>query len=130
MSNSLVSITLDLLNAYPSITNLDCEYAELLGVISYILDSKHINSREGFENYIYLTNTLNKLLTLYYHPKVVNTPLFKPDGILLLLNKDDNFYSSNEFLNLRTNRKVALLRQFPTITSLLECLQYQEDLIQ
>lgn len=127
MSKALVTITLDLLNTYPSLTTLDCEYAELLGVISYILDGKHINSREGFENYIHLTNTLNKLLTLYYHPKVVNTSLFKPDGILVLLNKDDSFYSSNEFHNLRANRRVALHKQFPAITSLLECLQYQED---
>lgn len=123
-----VSIAYDLMQLYPELINQGIKASELFAIISYILDSKDIESKEGFKQYIYITDEINKLLYMYYS-EIARTKsnLFKVGGLLLLLDKDETFYQGNEFKEFRSKRKNGLIKMFPAIITILEGLQYPMD---
>jgi hypothetical protein len=123
-----VLIAYDLIQSYPELINQGIKASDLFATISYILDSKDIESKEGFEQYIYITDEINKLLYIYYS-EIARTKsnLFKIGGLLLLLNKDETFYQSNDFKEFRNKRRNGLIKMFPLISTTLEGLQYPMD---
>lgn len=124
-------IAYDLLQSHPNLLNQGVKSSDFFAVISYILDSKDIESKEVFEQYINITDDINKLLYAYYSDIArTKSNLYKIGGLLLLLNKDENFYKSNEFKEFRNKRKQGLIKMFPVIVTILEGLQYPMDLSQ
>lgn len=123
-----VLIAYDLMQSYPELINQGIKASDLFAIISYILDDKDIKNKEAFEQYIHITDEINKLLYMYYS-EVARTKsnLFKVGGLLLLLNKDETFYQSNEFKEFRNKRKSGLVKMFPLILTTLEGLQYPMD---
>lgn len=121
-------IAYDLLQSHPNLLNQGVKSSDFFAVISYILDSKDIESKEVFEQYINITDDINKLLYTYYSDIArTKSNLYKIGGLLLLLNKDENFYKSNEFKEFRNKRKQGLIKMFPVIVTILEGLQYPMD---
>ncbi len=121
-------IAYDLLQSHPDLLNQGVKASDFFAVISFIMDTKDIESKEVFEQYINITDDINKLLYAYYSDIArTKSNLYKIGGLLLLLNKDENFYKSIEFKEFRNKRKQGLIKMFPAITTILEGLQYPMD---